>query len=487
MSLTRQLKSAKAELQTVQGDDHDVLSTHTLHVSSFLAYTVCLCVFAGGLRQSIEDQQNENQRLRAQVAEMESFLNDYGLVWVGSEKEAPAASNSAHPSGSVEEAPAGGVSPGGRDNAAVVGRLQELNALAGDGKKRVSNVGGAAKLVDGERLKIALYGNGFMLRRGPFRTYDLESSQAFFKDVLDGYFPFELKEAFPRGVAFDVLNTPEKQYTGPGVNSAGDLVTITGSSAQAGDRKHSAPPVHMPGEGRKLVADDEVGASGLAKHGGGLISLGGGGADAPGQGRFAEQLSGKAAQGSGSGGSMGGQGGGKLHTLLSAKQAGGALDTTLSRDALLEKMPSSVVRNGKVIAVREGLASMLRGAHASDRPDIVVVQTPVALAIAAGEEGGEGGVSPSTVPHDVTTLQVKSDSGRQTLLLKFHFGDCIGDVYDYVNMHRTRGTPFVLRTSFPAASYTDRSMTLQEAGLVPNAVLRITPQGGAAASEGGKK
>ena len=214
--------------------------------------------------------------------------------------------------------------------------------------------------------------------------------------------------------------------------------------------------------------------------------VGGADADAPGQGRFAAQLGQNAPKVTPSGGARGAQGA-KLHTLQTAKEEGGALGATLSREALLEKMPSSVVRNGKVIAVREGLASMLRGAHASDRPDIVVVQTPVALAMAAGDEGGEGGGSPSSVPHDVTTLQVKSDSGRQTLLLKFHFTDCIGDVYDYVDMHRTRGTPYVLRTSFPAATHSDRTMTIQDAGLVPNAVLRIAPVADGGAVGGSKK
>ncbi len=448
----------------------------------FLPLLTIPCATAATLRSSVEALQNENQRVRAQVAEMESFLNDYGLVWVGSQQQQAPPSGGV-PLGGGEGAPPPGVQPGGADNAAVVGRLRELNALAGDGKKRVSNVGGAAKLVDGERLKIALYGNGFMLRRGPFRTYDLESSQAFFKDVLDGYFPFELKESFPDGVAFDITNTPDKQYSGPGINAEGELITITPDAAATGrEGKSAAPPVSMPGAGRKLVADDEVGASGLAKHGGGLLSLGGGSSSEamPSQGRFASQLGGMASKAP----APSGGGGKRLHTLDSAKQAGGSLDATLSRDALLDRMPSSVVRNGKVIAVREGLASMLRGVHASDRPDIVVVQTPVALAMAAGEEGGEGGSPGASVPHDITTLQVKSDSGRQTLLLKFRFGDTIGDVYDYVDMHRTKGTQYTLRTSFPAATYTDRSVTLQDAGLVPNAVLRIAP---VASDAAGKK
>jgi len=33
--------------------------------------------------EEIEAVRDENERLRAQVFEMETFLSDYGLVWVG--------------------------------------------------------------------------------------------------------------------------------------------------------------------------------------------------------------------------------------------------------------------------------------------------------------------------------------------------------------------------------------------------------------------
>jgi hypothetical protein len=109
--------------------------------------------------------------------------------------------------------------------------------------------------------------------------------------------------------------------------------------------------------------------------------------------------------------------------------------------------------------------------------------------MASGEGVEGGGLIPGVGDHDITTLQVKSDSGRQTLLLKFHFNDTVGDVYDYVTMHRTKGSAFVLRSSFPAAVYSDRAVTLQEAGLVPNATLRIAPAAAAVldGSAGAKK
>ena len=76
-------------------------------------------------------------------------------------------------------------------------RLQQLNGLAGDGKSRVVSKDGANQLTSeplGGRLSLTLFKDGLMLRRGPFRPYAREATGSFVQDVLDGYFPFELKD-----------------------------------------------------------------------------------------------------------------------------------------------------------------------------------------------------------------------------------------------------------------------------------------------------
>jgi len=99
----------------------------------------------------------------------------------------------------------GGGGEGGEGNTGSLGvdfaflafRIQQLNALAGEGKSRVVSKDGAHQLVTeptGGRLRLTLYKDGFMLKRGPFRPFHRESSQQFIADIQDGYFPFELKE-----------------------------------------------------------------------------------------------------------------------------------------------------------------------------------------------------------------------------------------------------------------------------------------------------
>jgi hypothetical protein len=73
----------------------------------------------------------------------------------------------------------------------------------------------------------------------------------------------------------------------------------------------------------------------------------------------------------------------------------------------------------------------------------------------------------------VTTLQVRSDSGRQTLVVKLRYTDTVGDLLEYVERYRAKEGGFQLVTAFPRRAYTDPEQTLQDAGLVPNAKLMI--------------
>ena len=81
--------------------------------------------------------------------------------------------------------------------ALVLFRLQQLNALAGEGKSRVVSKDGVSRLVAeplGGRMQLTLYSDGLLLRKGPFRPYGREATRLFIQDILDGYFPYELKD-----------------------------------------------------------------------------------------------------------------------------------------------------------------------------------------------------------------------------------------------------------------------------------------------------
>jgi len=178
----------------------------------------------GELREELEEALGE-------MRDMKKFLADYGLVWVGGNGKGGgssagggggggggvlSSSNSNAPfppllssSFSSNSSSVGGGAPTTTtisnppsaptpiDFPFLAFRVQQLNALAGEGKSRVVSKDGAHQLVSepvGGRLKLTLHRDGFLLRRGPFRPYTRESSRLFIQDILDGFFPYELKE-----------------------------------------------------------------------------------------------------------------------------------------------------------------------------------------------------------------------------------------------------------------------------------------------------
>lgn len=122
--------------------------------------------------------------LRAQVADMEAFLRDYGLVWVGGPPPAaPAhvAAESARPAApATAAAPAASPAPPvDLDFPVLLLRLNQLNALVGAGTAKVVKRDGVHKFEVPPGTPLTVYRNGFMLNRGPFRPYHDAAARAF--------------------------------------------------------------------------------------------------------------------------------------------------------------------------------------------------------------------------------------------------------------------------------------------------------------------
>lgn len=67
----------------------------------------------------------------------------------------------------------------------------------------------------------------------------------------------------------------------------------------------------------------------------------------------------------------------------------------------------------------------------------------------------------------------------QTKERRFHKNNKIGDVYNYIDslndasLFNENHKNYELMTPFPPKAYTDRNLTLEEAGFYPNSVLQI--------------
>jgi UBX domain-containing protein 11 len=343
---------------------------------------------------------------------MESFLNDYGLVWVGQ------SDNGGAPGDSYR----------GFDLAldydVLKARVAELNALAGaeTGSKRVVTRGGVSRLEEAEMIPMTVWKNGFMLWRGPFREVDSELAQTFLRDVLDGYFPSELKERYPQGVQIKLVDKTDSAFD--------DSIE---------------PPSSFAGPGRSLQgsSDAEANPPRAAAVGGASKAL-------------------------------------KVSSLASIGDPDMELAAPMSKEQFLGALPESVMARGRVIKLREGVGDLLGASSASERPDVVIARTPVVDALRTDTPldatfrvgGGEDSVE-GVDPAEVTTLQVRSDSGKQTLVVKLRGTDTVGDLKAYVDKYRSKQGDYDLVTAFPRRAYTDLSQTLQEAGLFPNAKLLI--------------
>ncbi|XP_063167886.1 UBX domain-containing protein 11 [Candoia aspera] len=150
-------------------------------------------------------------RLQRQVWEMEQFLNDYGLIWVGEDPVSLRVLESLKEEGSptsrafwkpgdaiVSETPV--------SFDLVFENLKDLNVLAGEGVSQIKHTTGGARLKRLDSVPITFYQNGIVMFSGPFRSYKDPSTQRCLQDIMDGFFPSELQRRYPDGVPFQVTD-----------------------------------------------------------------------------------------------------------------------------------------------------------------------------------------------------------------------------------------------------------------------------------------
>lgn len=55
-------------------------------------------------------------------------------------------------------------------------------------------------------VPLRLFANGIMMFEGPFRKFTDPTAKMLIKDLMDGFFPWELQERYPDGVPFKVID-----------------------------------------------------------------------------------------------------------------------------------------------------------------------------------------------------------------------------------------------------------------------------------------
>ncbi|KAK2550263.1 UBX domain-containing protein 11 [Acropora cervicornis] len=319
---------------------------------------------------TITELERKCRRLQTQVFQMEEFLADYGMIWVGddhaeSDEDTPRQFPEGRRSHQGVWKPDSSLVSDSRTEFAmdfdcVLNNIRELNILAGEGCSDIT------RTKDGARLKQCM------------------------QDIMDGFFPSELQIRYPDGVPLEVQDKRDVMF----------------------EDKRTA--VLFPGTGQSLIGDED-----------------------------------------------------SSKTLKVETKPPGQRQQSV--DQFLSRLPQSVIKEGKIIDVRSGVANVIKGV--SGHSDIKVLETPVLQDIKSRSSDSS---RPQSGKTQVTTLRIKSETGEVTYILKMKFTDTVGDVRRHIDAERSSDAlPYAIKTSFPNQVYDNPSLTLQECGLVPNATLHL--------------
>lgn len=221
----------------------------------------------------------ECARYKKQVADMTKFLSDYGLTWVGDPDEeefddaeqeldnarlldeemldsngdlpaSPEELSLASPQAASQRSASGQGLP--INVAELEKSVRSLNGLAEQGSRVVSRkVGGAVHahfVSEQASLPLVLFSDGLKLGELQFEPYGSPRSNGMLRDIVDGYFPYALKDAYPDGVALRIVDRTSQTFShwcarstvDPDINASGSRCA-PGSGSALSDPLSGAP------------------------------------------------------------------------------------------------------------------------------------------------------------------------------------------------------------------------------------------------------
>ncbi|XP_062604679.1 UBX domain-containing protein 11-like [Saccostrea cucullata] len=376
--------------------------------------------------------------LQQQVHEMEAFLADYGMVWVwekidtssvyyndksSADSESDGEEELWRPESSLSHTvPAPVTTTATRSDTVqsefkvdydkIIENIKDLNVLAGEGVSKIQHTSDGARLRLPDPVPLVLYANGIMLFSGPFRPFTDPVTQQCIQDIHDGYFPSELQNKFPDGVPFVITDYREVYFK----DTRREVFHGTGQVLGGETRPSRLVPESKTSEKSHHAAPNNTPENTHLK--------------------IATELPGK----------------------------------KMTVGQFLQKLPKSVIKDGKVIDIRNAVGENFKDARSSQ--GVTVVETDTVKDIKKRLDEDEG--SRPMTPRNITTLRVKSDTGNHTYILKMKFHETIGDVRKYIDLQRpSNSASYNIVSAYPSKTFDDEKITLQEAGLTPNAVLHL--------------
>lgn len=155
---------------------------------------------SGKTYEEMQGIKKKNEELEKKVTEMEAYLKQYGLKWVGNKVEGKLNDKAIKKEISDSKYPYR--LPSEVDIGTLKRRVDELNAgLLTEGMgTEIYSEKGVHKFRKAENLPIGFYANGIVIKGYNFYPYKSKESLKILADLLDGYFPFIFKAKYPNGV-----------------------------------------------------------------------------------------------------------------------------------------------------------------------------------------------------------------------------------------------------------------------------------------------
>ncbi|EPY77521.1 socius isoform 2-like protein [Camelus ferus] len=208
-----------------------------------------------GTLQRQEELETRCAQLQRQVTEMERFLGDYGLQWVGEPMDQEDSEDKTDSEDGERDwmtakkfwKPGDSLVPPEVDFDRLLASLKDL--LVVDSETQVTPVPGRVLHHGLEPIPLKLYRNGIMMFDGPFRPFCDPSTQRCLRDILDGFFPAELQQLYPDGVPFKVSDLRNQVYPENGL----DL--FPGEGRVVGWQRIQKPSDKMEHPGSRMTAE----------------------------------------------------------------------------------------------------------------------------------------------------------------------------------------------------------------------------------------
>nr|XP_021499125.1 UBX domain-containing protein 11 isoform X6 [Meriones unguiculatus]XP_021499135.1 UBX domain-containing protein 11 isoform X6 [Meriones unguiculatus] len=379
-----------------------------------------------------EELETQCIQLQRQVGEMERFLSDYGLQWVGEPmdqedsegKEGGESDDRDWMTAKKFWKPGDSVVPPEVDFDRLLASLQDLSELVVEGESQVTPVPGGAQLRTLEPIPLKLYRNGIIMFDGPFRPFYDPTTQRCLRDILDGFFPSELQRLYPDGVPFKVSDLRNQVFPEDGLGPFPGEGRVVGRKMRKAMDRVEDPTGKLGPEGGLGAGQDKLQVASAS-------------AESPSWAKAPNAL-----------------------------PAG----SRMTAEKFLNRLPKCVIRQGEVIDIRGPIRDTLQNCcPLPGRIQETVVETP-----ALTSERRRSLESPSTPVPLHTMLRIKSENGEQAFLLMMRPEDTVGDVRKL--LAHARGTDlatFEIFSTFPPTVYKDDTVTLKAAGLAPSATLLL--------------